>query len=294
MAVVSPSFSPVRNNSGIELIKTAKDFASSENFKLNFMDNWDKTNGKEGGSVEEKTNDLMQAAGSQVSIVISSNGGRGVMGVLNDKLIDTLAKSNKWLSGMSDTAPLLNALTFKKGLVTIYGVDLLWGVGKLLRNEHWVAFKDLISLGKIETLNKYSFIPLTDKSTAEGRIMGGCLTSFFYLLGTKYDPMELCDENFILVLEDIFGSLGDVVDKFYQLTKTPNFLNKCQGVILGNFMSENSDESNKLVQDKAIEIFKQVSIPVFKSENIGHGVENMPLLIGAKVAVDGKKSYWSI
>lgn len=293
-AVVSPSYSPVRNEASIELLQVAKKKAEQQKINLEFMDNWDKTNGKEGGSIEEKKYDLIQACNTMSGAIISSNGGRGVMAILNDTLITKLGQSQKWICGMSDTTTLLNAVTYKEKLITIYGIDLLWGLGKFLTDKNAETFKKIMESGKLDSLNSFCLTNIIKGSRqAKGRIMGGCLTSFFYLLGTQYDPMNLINEPFILVLEDIFESLGDIEDKFCQLKLNDNFTSKCNGLILGNFLSDNSEESNKKVQEKAIKVFQDCEMPIFVSTEIGHGVHNIPLPIGGMLEIQNGNTHWS-
>jgi len=259
------------------------------------MDNWDKTNGKEGGTIKEKNDDFIQACNTSSGVIISSNGGRGVMAILNDSLLTKLGQSQKWICGMSDTTTLLNAVTYREKLITLYGIDLLWGLGKFLTDKYAITFEKIIESGKLDSLNSFSLKNIANGSKiVRGRIMGGCLTSFCYLLGTKYDPMSLIDEPFILVLEDILDNLGDIEDKFYQLRLNPSFTSKCSGLILGNYLSDSSKESNKKVQKKALTVFQDSNLPIFVSTEIGHGLPNIPLPIGGMLEIHDRNIYWSV
>lgn len=294
-AVISPSYSPIRNQASIELLKIAQQRAQRMNIVLEFMDNWDKTNGKEGGNIKEKNNDLIQACNTKSGIIISSNGGRGVMAMLNNSLIAQIGQSQKWICGMSDTTTLLNAVAYKEKLITIYGIDLLWGLGKFLTDKNAETFEKIVESGSFHFLNSFYLTNIVKGlKQPRGRIMGGCLTSFCYLLGTQFDPTSLINEPFILVLEDIFQSLGDIEDKFYQLKLNHNFASKCNGLILGNFLSDNSNESNKKVQEKAIKVFQDCEIPIFVSTEIGHGVSNIPIPIGGMLEIQNRNTHWSV
>ncbi len=286
LSVVSPSNSPLVKKINEELIENARLQARHANIELQFMPYWDADWHGYAGTPEQRKADLLEALVNTTSGVMSSVGGYTSISVLSPDIILAAEKSSKWVMGMSDMTTILNAITFSTGLITIYGVDLAWGFGKYLRSE-WLDVLTTIVLEKnLNSLQTYSLMPLQRQDNSiEGRIMGGCLSSFMSLVGTKYDPLKKIDEDFIFVLEDINIDIRVVEDKLYQLHQIDNYNKYCKALIVGNFLNK-EENSNKILQKRIIDILKNTKVSVYSSEYIGHGVANIPLPIGAKAVLN--------
>ena len=103
-------------------------------------------------------------------------------------------------------------------------------------------------------------------SSAEGTVLGGCLTLLETSLGT---PWELDTHGAILILEDR-GMKPYQVDRALMHLKLANKFNGVLGIILGEFPECDPPEGGESVRDVARRILGPLGVPLAWSAPIGH------------------------
>lgn len=231
---------------------------------------------------EIRIRDLISALKSEEPIIWAARGGYG-SARLAPYIKDSYLIKRKILIGYSDITAL-HILFNRYGLKSIHGANL---------NELFVEEKDPLNIsiileilsGKRSNLTYQNIHPLNKNaisSKVEGQLIGGNLTLVTNSIGTVW---EIDTKDKIIFLEDI-GAKGYVIDRdLNHLTQAGIFKN-AKAVLFGNF--KNGDEWIEY----AINRFAQeINIPVYISDQFGHGKKNYPLVFGAKASIEAEQLY---
>ncbi len=117
---------------------------------------------------------------------------------------------------------------------------------------------------------------ISDKITRKitGKITGGNLTIVQTSLGT---PWQIQTDNKILFLEDV-GEKGYYIDRALNHLRQAGVLKNVNAVIFGEFYEPRDDKT-----DIALNRFaSEMNFPVFKTDYIGHGKHNHPIVYHAE------------
>jgi len=208
--------------------------------------------------------------------IFCSRGGYGTNYLL-DGLHAAPAK-HKILIGSSDITSLQIFFWQKFHMVTFYGPMVASNFDHGAQAPHGY---DRASLTSALTETKQGWpIPLLGKvlasGTAEGVLLGGCLTLIETSLGT---PWELDTEGALLILEDR-GMKPYQVDRALMHLKQAGKFQRVAGIILGDFPEceppaqsdprSNPSIRNETVEDVARRIFSPLGVPVVWGAPIGH------------------------
>ena len=117
--------------------------------------------------------------------------------------------------------------------------------------------------------------PLNDAATAvnsvKGRLTGGNLTIVESSIGT---PWQIQTERKIVFLEEV-GEKGYRIDRSLNHLRQAGLLKDVNAILLGEFSHENEHKDINI----ALERFaKETDIPIYKTEQFGHGRINYPLI----------------
>lgn len=121
----------------------------------------------------------------------------------------------------------------------------------------------------IEPLN--SLASKMETNAIEGHVIGGNLTLLTNSLGTKW---QFNAKNKILFMEDV-SSKGYAIDRDLTHLKQAGIFANVRAVLFGSFV-EGDNNSFYAIKNFA----EEIDIPVFYSENFGHGYNNYPLIFG--------------
>jgi muramoyltetrapeptide carboxypeptidase len=128
------------------------------------------------------------------------------------------------------------------------------------------------------------------KGTAQGRILGGCLTLLQSTLGT---PWELDARNSILLLEDR-GMKPYQVDRALLHLRQAGKFARVRGIVLGDFPNcETPVPGGPNVRDVCERLLAPLRIPIVYGAPIGHTTRPMltiPLGIKARLTAKGAGS----
>lgn len=238
------------------------------------------------GSTSERVSDLHEAfKDTNSKIILASQGGNNSNDLLDSLDFGLVKKYYKPFFGMSDVTVLLNAIYNETGHITYHGIDTIWGIG---RNG------DKYTLDQLNDFLTDKYLPfhnpldqtkwrMINAGKGAGFLLGGCLSSFILLLGTKYDPLNSSKE-YILFFEDINETPDRISAYFRQICLHKN-IGKCRGIILGNFFQCTNDAYQGSIEELALVCFGNLNIPIIKIPEIGHAVENMIMPIGQSVEI---------
>jgi muramoyltetrapeptide carboxypeptidase len=211
-----------------------------------------------------------------IKAVLCARGGYGTHRILQNLDYPLLSRNPKIFVGYSDITALLIALFKKSGIITIHGPmlrDLLKGEG---RNATLLI--KLMTSDELVTVNFPSGTAVK-KGRAEGVVLGGNLSLICHLIGTPFLPAF---KGKLLFLEERGEPLYRIDRMLTHLLLTGE-LEKCAGLMVGTF-EECEDPAS--VIDLVRERCSKLHMPILTGFPVGHGMENVPLPIGARAVLD--------
>ena len=236
--------------------------------------------GKYAGTVSERKSDMMWAlADNDVKAIICNRGGYGSLQIVDEQLISTIAANPKWIVGYSDITSLHGAWQ-NAGLMSIHGTmsASLAGGGT---DASSTVFRDLI-MGKAP---RYE-LPAHEQNIpgkAHGMLVGGNICTLTPALGTLADDTR--NNDIILFIEEVEESMHNI-DRQFNILKSNGVLNRCRGVILGEFTDCGSEFTYGSVEAMLRQQLVSYNIPLLCGFPAGHGDVNLPLVMGADVTID--------
>ncbi len=223
-----------------------------------------------------------------IKALVCIRGGAGSTRIL-DLINYNIIKSNpKPIIGLSDSTSIQNAIFTKTQTPSFTGFLPLYD----FKDENI----DKLTAASLENAlfkDKHKIISGTSllKGKANGKIIGGCLSTFIYLCGTKYQP-DFTDK--ILLLEDIGEKTYKIDLMLNQLKQQKNF-NKLKGIILGQFTNCSiADPDDGSIEDCINDFVADFKIPVIKDFQYGHIPSRHILPLGINVEVVSSANSCSI
>lgn len=222
-------------------------------------------------------------ADEEVKAILAVRGGFGAMRMLDMVDMDLVRRYAKLFIGFSDITVLLNVLCQETGLITFHGPTLT----TLTRSDRLSVASFFQALtGRLEATLPFDRLEMLVRGQADGRMLGGNLTTLVHLIGTPY---EINLDGAILAIEDVGEALYRI-DRMLTQLKLAGRLNRLRGLLLGSFSSESFGRNDSLdyesVWHRVTELAAELEIPVWADIPFGHGVRNYTLPIGAEVEMD--------
>jgi len=231
-------------------------------------------------SDEERLKQLINALydRSRSTLIWSLRGGYG-----SARLIQALSqlpkpKTEKVFIGFSDLTALHLFLSQQWGWNTIHGSGLAGLLNPTQDPQNFQKIAQIVS--KKESVLKLTPLtplnaPAKNLKKISGRLTGGNLTMIQTSIGTLW---QIETTGKILFLEDT-GSKGYQIDRTLHHLKQAGLLKHVRGIVFGDF-SDSPDAAHVAV---ALERFaNETQIPIFKTDQFGHGKLNYPLIYNAK------------
>lgn len=236
--------------------------------------------GRYAGTVAERVSDIRWAlTQADVKAIICNRGGYGSIQLIDELTLEELAAHPKWIVGFSDITTL-HGLWTRAGVMSIHGTmsSFLAAGGT---DATSTLMRDLL-LGKVP---RYA-VPahpqnITGKAT--GILVGGNICTFAPNLGTQADAT--LGKDIILFIEEVEESMHNI-DRQFNILAMNGVLERCKGVILGEFADCGSEFTYESVEAMLREYLKGWNIPVLCGFPAGHGDVNLPLVMGAPVTID--------
>jgi len=276
VALISPSYyTPMEN------IEKTADVVRGWGLEPVIGPNADKVvDGRYGGTVAERVSDIRWALGDpSVKAIICNRGGYGTIQLIDQLTLAELKASPKWLVGFSDISTL-HGLLNRAGVMSIHGTMSSF-LAKGGTDETSTLMRDLL-LGSVP---RYE-LPAHKQNIegqASGVLVGGNLCTFAPNLGSQADATA--GQNLILFVEEVGESMHNI-DRQMRILQMNGVLDRCKGVILGEFTSCGTEFTYESVEAMLHELLKDYGIPVLCGFPAGHGDVNLPLVMGAPVTID--------
>lgn len=218
---------------------------------------------------------------SNKTVIWTLRGGYGAARLIEKLEKLPVPKQEKIFIGHSDITALHLFLTQRWGWKTIHGSGLAELVNPDKDPQNLQKVADIIArkvkvakLDGLKPLNQVAKNLAKKGLKVSGRLTGGNLSIIQTSLGTNW---QLKTAGQIVFLEDI-GEKGYRIDRTFNHLRQAGLFDKAKAVILGDFTSPQDEHV-----DTAIARFaNELNIPVFKTEQFGHGRVNYPLLYQSK------------
>ncbi len=235
------------------------------------------------GSDLERADALMRAfTNDSVRAVIGLRGGYGCSRLIPYLDRERLGRNPKLFMGFSDLITLHLFFHRYFGWVTLHGpMAVNPGIGACTEEQlaHLSAlwtdpgYRPVLEFPQLESWNP---------GRAEGRLVGGCLSTVVASLGTPY---EIDTRDAILFLEDV-GEAPYRLDRMLTQLRLARKTDSLSGVLLGTFHECDPPTGDYSLPEVLREILGQFDVPVLAHFPAGHGPENWALPLGARVRID--------
>ncbi|MBI2475820.1 MAG: LD-carboxypeptidase [Candidatus Taylorbacteria bacterium] len=256
-------------------------------------------------SVADRVEDLNEALmDPEVKLILSGLGGMNTAQILQSINWNLLRDNPKIFCGFSDITVLVNAIYAKTGIVTYYGpfygtFGMKKGVEYTLETFRTCVFSTepfIINPTRswsddfwwLDQENR-KFLPnpgplIIAEGDAEGRLIGGHLTSLTTLFGTEFLP-DL--SNSILMLEENGEIRPRSFDRLLQSLIHQKGFKGVKALLIGRFTSASQISDGILV--KIIRNYPKFSqIPVVANLNFGHTYPQFTFPIGGTGRINAK------
>ncbi len=276
VALISPSYyTPMEN------IEKTADVLRGWGLEPVIGPNADKVvDGRYGGTVAERVSDIRWALGDpSIKAIICNRGGYGTIQLIEHLTLAELKASPKWLVGFSDISTLHGLLT-RAGVMSIHGT-----MSSFLANGGTDATSTLMRDLLMGQVPRYELPAHKEniEGQASGTLVGGNLCTFAPNLGSQADATA--GRDLILFVEEVGESMHNI-DRQMRILQMNGVLDRCKGIILGEFTDCGSEFTYESVEAMLHEMLKEYGIPVLCGFPGGHGDVNLPLVMGAPVTID--------
>jgi muramoyltetrapeptide carboxypeptidase len=230
------------------------------------------------GTADERASDLLWALeDDSIKAVVCSRGGYGSNHLLNRIPQEYYQQHPKWIVGHGDITVLLYAIA-GAGVMCIHG-PMAFQIAS--NQEPASSTIRNILFGTVPQYripgNSYNRV-----GHAEGILIGGNLSSYFAIAGTKYQLSP--KQDIILFIEEVEESLHGIDRLFYMLTLQQNF-ERVKGIIFGTFNSIKYDLQYGSVEQMLIAHLHEYEIPICCGFPVGSN-SCIPLIEGAPCTLD--------
>lgn len=242
-----------------------------------------------GGTDENRAQAINQMyKDTSIKALFCIRGGAGSSRLLKHLDYDLIKENPKPIIGLSDSTALQNALISKTNQPSFTGFLPIYDFKE---NAIDTLVSTSLQSALFEDNHKIiSGLP-TKTGTAEGKIIGGCLSVFLQLCGTPYFP-SLKDK--ILLIEDIDEKTYKVDLMLNQLKNQKDF-HQLKGIIIGQFTdSIIVSEEDGTIKDCIDDFIKDITIPVISDFQYGHIPSRHIIPLGIDVSLKSSQEECSI
>ncbi|MBN2241541.1 MAG: LD-carboxypeptidase [Acidobacteria bacterium] len=235
------------------------------------------------GDDTSRGDELLQAfEDDSIRAVVGLRGGYGCARLVPRIMAMRRPERAKIFMGFSDLTTLHLLLNRHLGWITLHGpmaMTLGRGAPSQGMESHLLslltdpAYRPALRFPQLETWKP---------GTAEGVLTGGCLSIITASIGTSY---EIDTKGKILFLEDL-GEPPYRLDRMITQLRLCGKLESVEGVLLGSFHDCDPEEGDYSARDVLKEMLEELHVPVLANFPAGHGPENWPLPLGARIRMD--------
>jgi muramoyltetrapeptide carboxypeptidase len=184
------------------------------------------------GTRERRLGEFLEMLRSRdIRAIFCARGGYGCGQLIPDLDPEILRSNAKIVNGSSDITLLLNWME-RAGVVSFHGPMVATAIREGLSGYNRTVLLDMLQGGKAVRFPTEATAILRP-GTAEGRLIGGCLSLVVATLGTKH---EIDTQDSILVLEDL-DTKPYQVDRMITHLKQAGKLEGVRGVVFGEMLN---------------------------------------------------------
>ncbi|UTH13115.1 S66 family peptidase [Macrococcus equipercicus] len=267
----------------------------------------------------EELNDFFTA--DRIDLIIPPFGGELALEILNKIDYDRLRP--KWVLGYSDISTVLLAITFKTGIATAHGTNLVDLRGKY-SDDTTAMWLEVLKTKVNEEVTQYSSqqfqskwnhnqptecvfnldTPTEWKSVdqeavkIEGRLLGGCIDVISHLIGTPYGDVKtfreqyIKDEPVIWYLENCEANPAEFRRMLLQM-QYAGWFDNCSGILFGRTRVTESTEDYS-IQDVYDDTAQDLNIPIIYDIDCGHMPPQITFINGAYGIVECREGKGKI
>ena len=215
----------------------------------------------------------------EIKAIFDISGGDISNEILDYLDYDLIKDNYKPFFGYSDLTTILNALESKTNEINyLYQILNIIESDKIKNSFENTFLKNKEDLFEV----KWRFL---QGSSVEGEVIGGNIRCFLKLAGTRYFPEA---ENKVLFIKGLGTSMEGLAAHLAQLKQIGVF-DKISGLLIGTFTKIEKEisveELFELVQE-----YIPSSLPVVKTQEVGHAKDSKALKIGELVHIDKIKT----
>lgn len=230
------------------------------------------------GTADERAADLLWALEDDtIKAVVCSRGGYGTIHLLNRIPQECYQQHPKWFIGHGDITTLLYTIV-GAGVMCIHG-PMAFQIASCQEPASSITRNILFG-----TVPQYKILgnPYNRIGHAEGILVGGNLSSYSSIAGTKYRlPSK---QDIILFIEEVEEPLHNIDRLFYMLRLQLDF-ERVKGIVFGTFNSIKYDLQYGSVEQMLIAHLHDYDIPVCCGFPVGSN-SCIPLIEGAPCSLD--------
>ena len=230
------------------------------------------------GTADERAADLLWAIeDDSIKAIICTRGGYGTIHLLNRIPTESYRQHPKWLIGHGDITTLLNAVA-GSGTMCIHG-PMAFQIADCQEPATTITRNILFGTLPQYTIAGHAY---NRCGHAEGVLVGGNLSSYTSLAGTKF--MVSPKQDVRLFIEEVEESLHAIDRLFYMLRLQFDF-ERVKGIIFGTFTSIKYDLQYGSVEQMLVAHLHDMEIPVCCGFPVGSN-SCLPLIEGAPCSLD--------
>lgn len=269
-----------------ERLRASLDLLTSHGFRVKYADKVFSEEHYQAGSPRERLADIDQLlADDEVRGLLATWGGKSCNQLVPHLNYAKFAAARKPVIGFSDVCVLLNAISYKTGLVTYHGPNI---AGKMNETSH-ADLGGLRADGQNEVTNVFgnsapSQWEVIRGGSGSGRLIGGNLSTF--VLGCIGLPEVHTPEPKIFFWESA-SEPPQIIDQYLHALVVSGFFDSCAGMVVGQTLYKEEPRKDRALPDLLLSAFEGSTFPIVQCPTFGHSaVENSIVPIGAVCELD--------
>jgi muramoyltetrapeptide carboxypeptidase len=234
------------------------------------------------GEDRERANELRESFDDpEVKAIFSARGGYGCGRLLPLLDFKAIGAAPKIFVGFSDATFFLNALVDFSKMVSFHGPMIAMDFARGLSPRSLEHMQGLLT-GKLDGFELEARETM-HAGSAEGEVIGGCLSVVVAMIGTPYEPRF---DGRILFLEDT-GEKAYRIDRMLVQLRQSGALGRLAGIVFGAIRAiDGNEQESAMIARFAAEQTAGLGCPVLYGIEAGHGTENFTIPFGVRARID--------
>jgi muramoyltetrapeptide carboxypeptidase len=218
-----------------------------------------------------------------VDAIFAARGGYGSGRLLPLLDFDAIARTPKAFVGFSDATFILNALVARASMVAFHGPMVAMDFARGLTGASLGHLRRLLA-GEVSGFTLAARAALRAGS-AEGEVVGGCLSMIAATMGTPYAPPL---DGAVLFLEDT-GEKAYRIDRMLVHLEQAGVFERVAAVVFGALRPPaGSEAEHRMIEECVAERAARLKCPVLAGIEAGHGSANFTIPFGVRARVDAR------